>query len=55
MNPLESVDSKRADKEELRVSEYAIEMKNITKTFPGVVANDKVTLQVRKQEIMPAW
>jgi simple sugar transport system ATP-binding protein len=45
------VDSKRADKEELRVSEYAIEMKNITKTFPGVVANDRVTLQVRKQEI----
>ncbi|MDD4648366.1 MAG: ATP-binding cassette domain-containing protein, partial [Sphaerochaeta sp.] len=33
------------------MSEYAIEMKNITKTFPGVVANDKVTLQVRKQEI----
>jgi simple sugar transport system ATP-binding protein len=33
------------------VSEYAIEMKNITKTFPGVIANDKVTLQVRRQEI----
>ncbi|MGE4524482.1 MAG: ABC transporter ATP-binding protein [Sphaerochaeta sp.] len=33
------------------VSEYAIEMMNITKTFPGVVANDKVTLQVRHQEI----
>jgi simple sugar transport system ATP-binding protein len=45
------VDSKRAWKKELRVSEYAIEMRNITKTFPGVVANDKVTLQVKKQEI----
>jgi len=33
------------------VSEYAIEMRNITKTFPGVVANDRVTLQVKKQEI----
>lgn len=33
------------------MSEYAIEMKNITKTFPGVVANDKVTLQVRHREI----
>ncbi len=33
------------------VSEYAIEMKNVTKTFPGVVANDSVTLQVRPREI----
>ena len=33
------------------MSEYAIEMRGITKTFPGVVANDKVTLQVRPQEI----
>ncbi|MGE4585017.1 MAG: ABC transporter ATP-binding protein [Sphaerochaeta sp.] len=33
------------------MSEYAIEMRQITKTFPGVVANDKVTLQVKKQEI----
>ncbi|NCC13532.1 MAG: ABC transporter ATP-binding protein [Spirochaetia bacterium] len=33
------------------MSEYAIEMRNITKTFPGVIANDRVTLQVKKQEI----
>ena len=33
------------------MSKYAIEMRNITKTFPGVVANDRVTLQVKKQEI----
>lgn len=45
------MDSKRAWEKELRVSEYAIEMRNITKMFPGVVANDRVTLQVKKQEI----
>ncbi|MDR2662136.1 MAG: ATP-binding cassette domain-containing protein [Treponema sp.] len=28
-----------------------LEMKNITKTFPGVIALDKVNLQIRKQEI----
>ncbi len=33
------------------MSKYAIEMRQITKTFPGVVANDKVTLQVEPQEI----
>ncbi len=31
--------------------EYAIEMKGITKTFPGVVANDKVTFNVEKGEV----
>jgi general nucleoside transport system ATP-binding protein len=31
--------------------EYVIEMLNITKIFPGVVANDRVTLQVKPQEI----
>ena len=30
---------------------YAIEMLEITKVFPGVVANDKVTLRVRENEI----
>jgi general nucleoside transport system ATP-binding protein len=33
------------------MSEYAIEMLEITKVFPGVVANDKVTLRVRDREI----
>lgn len=28
-----------------------LEMKNITKTFPGVVALDKVNLQVKQREI----
>ncbi|HOR80384.1 MAG TPA: ABC transporter ATP-binding protein [Sphaerochaeta sp.] len=31
--------------------EYAIEMRGITKTFPGVIANDKVNLSVKNQEI----
>ena len=31
--------------------EYAIEMIGITKTFPGVVANDKVTLRVAHNEV----
>lgn len=30
---------------------YAIEMHNIRKTFPGVVANDQVTLKVKQGEI----
>ena len=33
------------------VHEYAIEMRGITKTFPGVIANDKVDLNVKNQEI----
>lgn len=32
-------------------SEYAIEMLGITKRFPGIVANDNITLQLRKGEI----
>ena len=30
---------------------YAIEMRNITKVFPGIVANDNITLQLRRGEI----
>ena len=30
---------------------YAIEMPHITKRFPGIVANDDITLQLRKGEI----
>ena len=30
---------------------YAIEMRNITKRFPGIVANDNITLQLKKGEI----
>ncbi|HAL18447.1 MAG TPA: heme ABC transporter ATP-binding protein [Spirochaetaceae bacterium] len=31
--------------------EYAVEMLNITKVFPGIIANDDVTLRVEKGEI----
>ena len=33
------------------MSEYVIEMLNITKRFPGIVANDNITLQLKKGEI----
>lgn len=33
------------------MGEYAVEMLNITKRFPGIVANDKITLQLKKGEI----
>ena len=34
------------------MSEYAIELKNITKTFGSVLANDNVSLNVKKGEIL---
>ena len=33
------------------MSEYAIQMLGITKTFPGIVANDNVDLIVKKNEV----
>ena len=33
------------------MSEYIVEMKNITKRFPGIVANDHVTIQIKQGEI----
>ena len=32
-------------------SDYIIEMLNIRKEFPGIVANDNITLQLRRGEI----
>ena len=32
-------------------NQYAIEMLNITKRFPGITANDNITLQLKKGEI----
>ncbi len=32
-------------------NDYIIEMRNITKIFPGIVANDDITLQLRRGEI----
>ena len=33
------------------MSEYIVEMKHITKRFPGIVANDNITIQIKKGEI----
>jgi len=33
------------------LSDYIIEMLNITKEFPGIIANDNITLQLKKGEI----
>ena len=33
------------------MSGYAIEMLGITKKFPGIIANDNITLQLKKGEI----
>ncbi len=33
------------------MSDYVIEMRNITKRFPGIIANDKINLQLKKGEI----
>ena len=33
------------------MGEYAIQMKGITKTFPGIIANDNVNLDVRTNEV----
>ena len=32
-------------------SDYIIEMRHITKVFPGIIANDDVTLTLRRGEI----
>ena len=34
------------------MSEYAIQMLGITKTFPGIIANDNVNLEVKKNEVL---
>ena len=33
------------------MADYIVEMKHITKQFPGIVANDDVTIQIKKGEI----
>ncbi|ANF37871.1 heme ABC transporter ATP-binding protein [Bacillus sp. CN2] len=40
-----------SEKERQKSVDYIIEMLNIRKEFPGIVANDDVTLQVKKGEI----
>ena len=34
-------------------NEYAVEMLHITKRFPGIVANDDITIQLKKAKFMP--
>ncbi|MGL4982918.1 MAG: ABC transporter ATP-binding protein [Treponemataceae bacterium] len=34
------------------MSDYAIEMQGITKSFPGILANDNIHFQVKKNEVM---
>jgi simple sugar transport system ATP-binding protein len=36
---------------EVKVENYIVEMLNITKEFPGIIANDNITLQLKKGEI----
>ena len=35
------------------MADYVIEMLNITKEFPGIKANDNVTLQLKRGESTP--
>ena len=37
------------------MAEYAVEMLNITKRFPGIIANDNITLQLKKARSTPFW
>lgn len=36
-------------------NEYIIEMLNITKEFPGIKANDNITLQLKRRNPCSAW
>ena len=33
-------------------NDYVIEMLNITKRFPGIIANDNITLQLRRGDVI---
>ena len=33
------------------MEDYIVEMRHITKLFPGIVANDDVTIQVKRGEV----
>lgn len=37
------------------MSEYIVEMKHITKRFPGIVANDDVTIQIKRVRSLLCW
>lgn len=35
------------------MDDYIIEMLNITKEFPGIIANDNITLQLKRVRFTP--
>ena len=37
------------------MEKYVVEMLHITKRFPGIIANDDITLQLKKVRSMPCW
>ena len=39
------------EEKNMQQNQYLIEMLNITKIFPGIIANDNITLQIKKGEI----
>ena len=43
------------DEKLVHESPYIIEMRNITKIFPGIIANDNITLQLRRVKFMHFW
>ena len=45
------METHRKEGQQIMQSEYIIEMLNIRKEFPGIVANDDITLQLRRGEI----
>ena len=48
--------SKRHERRVSRLAEdFVIEMLHITKEFPGIKANDDITLQLRKGEVHACW
>jgi simple sugar transport system ATP-binding protein len=44
--------SKRIREQNMNESIYALQMKDITKRFPGVLANDRISLACKKGEVM---
>jgi simple sugar transport system ATP-binding protein len=45
------VQNNRKEEEVIVENNYIIEMRNITKVFPGIIANDDVTLNLKKGEV----
>lgn len=46
---------KKMHAEGTNACEYAVEMIGITKRFPGIVANDNITLQLKRARFMLFW